>query len=90
MSEGEKKYNKTLIEYLAGCNPKKRDYELKKIYKFQANNMRYPIPGTEYAQKAVDEKGLFTLDKSKHNKDVGLEAAMKRRREDIIEKIIKG
>jgi hypothetical protein len=50
------------VEYLAGCNPKKRDYELKKIYKFQANNMRYPIPGTEYAQKAIDEKGLFSID----------------------------
>jgi hypothetical protein len=51
--------------------------------------LRYPIPGTIYADQTPKEGSVFDLSK-KGEKDLHLEAAIERRREDLIQKIIKG
>jgi len=42
---------------------------MKKIEKYRLNNVRYPIPGTDYARPGEDQNGNFTLQKKDRSID---------------------
>ena len=54
---------------------------MRKIEKYRLNNVKYPIPGTEYAKPGQDETGHFTINKEI---DTGLEGGIKERRNELI------
>lgn len=81
LSEGEKEYNNALVQYLASCHKKKREYEMKKVEKYRDNGLRYPIPG--FTSSKPEESSMFVIDK-KAEPDKGIDEAVKRKREDLI------
>lgn len=60
-----------------------------KVERYRVNNMQYPIPGTNFGTKPKeDERKFFTLEKA--DKDEDLDEAVKQRRMDLVQKLIKG
>lgn len=89
LSEDERNYQKALVQYLVGCNAKKRDYEMSKIEKYRLNNMQYPIPWTNYGKPKEDDLNLFTIEAGA-DVDAELEERIKMRRYEVVQKILKG